>query len=326
MSRLTIYYGRIRYVSDQISGQTELLAREGDPIREAVEAAKAVERYRHTWVLGNLSTVEERNLIIGRLGYPGIEHRRQEDYDPETQQFVEQELDLPAAVSDAFVLDYKTGAMAFEGTEQIGPTGFVNHFVALLNASKRGTFKGELVRVAEHYREFVSKVDRIKSVSFEVRPSNPRDRAIFRPLDEGMRAANAKRQLTKLENNEEGLILNPPASPDEETPNPAVQGIEMVEEGYGEGYRIDAEREGNPLRFDSKVGGGLLRDAFEDAPDDPSARVELLREKLDERGSFLEPGQSSTPPVELEGDLDAETEPRALPPGEEGDNWAEDER
>jgi hypothetical protein len=119
-------------------------------------------------------------------------------------------------------------------------------------------------------------------VSFDVRPTNPRDRNIFKPLDIGMKASNASRQRTVLEN-DEGLVLPPPASRDETTDNPAIMGIEMVEEGYGNGFKIDAERDGRDYRFDSEQGGGLLRDEVEGAPDDPERRMAALVDHLENK-------------------------------------------
>lgn len=310
MSRLAIYYGRILYIEPH-PGQETFMPRE--PIREAVEAATSTARYGHEWVLGNLEVDEASGLITGRLGYPDTDRRTHQDYDPEQHRFVEQLYELPDAVSSPFVLDYRSGAMAFEADNQIRPTGFVNHFVALLNEARKGEFKGELVRLAEDYRDFIRKVDKITAVSFEVRPTNPRDRLIFRPLDEGMKVANAERQRVLIENNEDGLVVNPPATRDEMTANPAVQGIEMVEEGYGEKYRIDAEKDGRPLRYDSRR-GGLLRDLLEDASDDPQERTETLRDFLSQRADFLQPGQAPAAPLDAETDADDEM----------GEDWREE--
>lgn len=304
MSRLSIYYGRVRYV-DVHPGQGTLMPREY-PLRDAVAEARSVERYRHLWVLGNLAFDDGAHLVTGRLGYPATEERMQQDYVPETQSFVEKHFALPDAASSAFVLDYESGYFAFEVGNKIRPTGFVNHFVALLNSSGVGAFKGELVRLAETYRHFLEVVDKVTRVAFEVRPTNPRDRLIFRPLDEGMKAANASRERVTIEN-DDGLIVDPPPTRDEESPNPAVQGIEMVEEGYGDRYRIDAERDGQPVRYDSRS-GGLLRDVIEDAPDDQASRVQTLTESLERRAESLQPGKETAPPLEADEDEEAEEE------------------
>jgi hypothetical protein len=207
MSRLSIYYGRIRYV-EPLPGQESFLPL-GDPIREAVEGATSVERYRHEWILGNLTYTDDPPVVTGRLGYPAQERLTRQDLDSATQAFVEREYELPDAVSSPFVLNYRTGVIAFEG-DKIGATGFVNHLVALLNSAGRGTFTGELIRIAEDYREFIRVVDKVTRVSFDVSPTNPRDREIFRPLDAGMKAANAERQRVRIENEREGLRLVPP--------------------------------------------------------------------------------------------------------------------
>jgi hypothetical protein len=299
MSRLSIFYGRIRFL-DPHPGQETLIPRI-HPIRDAIEAATSTSRYGHDWVLGNLEVMESADLVVGRLGYPETERGTQQDYDEEHHRFVDVSYELPDAVSLPFVINYVTGAIAFEANNKIRPTGFINHLVALLNQSGRGQFKGELVRIAQNYRDFLTTVDKVLRVSFEVHPTNPRDREIFRPLDQGMKAANAARQRTAIENQEEGLILDPPETRDEPSSNPAVQGIEMVEEGYGERYRIDAELEGQPVRYDSRD-GGLLRDVVDDAPENPEDRARRLIENLDQRADLLEPGRAPAPPLETSED------------------------
>lgn len=292
MNRLIVYFARISWLPPH-AGQEEMFARE--PIRDAVTGARSLERYGHQWVLGNLQVDDERGLVLGRLGYPEMEHRTQQDYDRASQRFVEQEYDLPDAVSGAFALGYRSGEMAFD-PNQIGPTGFVNHFVAMLNAVGDPQFKGELARQAETYREFLKSVDKITRVSFEVRPTNPRDRRIFRPLDEGMRAANATRQKVVVENQDEGLVLEPPDSPDDETTNPAVMGIEMNEDGYGEGYKIDGHKDGQPVRFDSTAGGSLVREVIEGVSDDPDERARVVEEQFVAHEAMGESSESPPKP------------------------------
>jgi|GEM_PF-4922567 len=295
MSRLTIYYAQIWLEQAPLFSEF--------PLRDAVEGASSVNRYNHDWLIGNLSVDEGRQTLVGRLGYPETEQRTREDYDPTRQAFVEQNVEVPDAASAAFALNYVSGELAFEGTDRIGPTGFVNHFVALLRTVDEG-FKGQLVRIATEYREFLAAVDKVTRVSFEVVPTNPRDRNIFKPLDVGMKAANATRERVTLEN-DEGLVVPPPDSRDETTDNPAIMGIEMNEEGYGKGYKIDAKREGRDYRFDSEHGGGLLRDVVEDAPEDgeyrTSALVEHLEEKrLGEEGIGDRQSETDEPPEEVE--------------------------
>lgn len=273
MSRLTIYYGQIWLVQPTLLSEF--------PFRDAVENAESVNRYNHDWVLGNLSVDEEKKVMTGKLGYPEIEQQTQEDYDPLTHEFTVQTVEVPDAASSAFALNYESGALAFEGSDRIGAAGFVAHFVALLKTVDDG-FKGRVVKIATEYKEFLAEVDKVTRVSFDVRPTNPRDRNIFKPLDVGMKASNASRQRTVLEN-DEGLIVPPPESRDETTDNPAIMGIEMVEEGYGNGFKIDAKREGRDYRFDSEHGGGLLRDVIDNAPEDTERRTNALVDHLEEK-------------------------------------------
>jgi hypothetical protein len=319
MSRLTIYFGRITWEAEH-PDQVAMFERE--PILDAIQRAESVERYGHQWVLGNITVDTERHLVLGRLGYPETEVRSQQDYELAEHRFVDRQYELPDAVSGAFALNYRSGALAFEG-DQIGPTGFVNHLVALLNTvADDGQFKGLLDRLAATYRDFLRSVDKVRRVSFEVRPTNPKDRAIFRPLDEGMKAANAMRQRVTVENKEEGLVLDPPDSPDESTANPAIQGIEMNEEGYGEGFKIDAEKDGQMVRYDSVGGGSLLTEVVPDAPDDPEQRAHLVEQVFEAHGEeppTPPPSAFSISDADLPADLDEQKPRGELEPPSEDD-------
>lgn len=286
MSRLTIYYGRLSYETGQIPGQTTLVADEFPPLRTAIKEALHVERYGHEWRFGNLDFDDVAGRVTGVLGYPAQEQVLRQDLDDETGDFVQRAYDLPDAATAPFIVDYNDGAFAFDGDAGTSVNGFLKTFLALLETAQRGAFSGELIVVATNYRDFLLRVEKVTKVAFEVRPTNPRDRAIFRPLDVGMKAANATRERVTLENREEGLQIEPPPSRDVETDNPAIQGIEMNDEGYGEGYRIDGERDGQTLRFDSN-GGGLLKDVVEEAPNAPVDRIESLRDQFGRRLGFI---------------------------------------
>jgi hypothetical protein len=285
MSRLTIYYGLVWQEPATLLSEF--------PIRDAIEGAGSVNRYNHDWLIGNLAVDESRHLVTGKFGYPETERRSHQYYDPVEQAFVDEMVEVPDAASAAFALNYSNGELAFEGTDRVKPKGFVAHFVALLNTVDSG-FKGRLVRIATEYRDFLKTVDLVTRVSFEVFPTNPRDRNIFRPLENGMKAANAKSERVILEN-DEGLVVDPPPSRDDTTDNPAVMGIEMNEEGYGRGYKIDATKQGRQYRFDSKQGGGLLRDVIEDAPDDGGYRTGALVDYLEEKRLGEEGIESNVP-------------------------------
>lgn len=283
---LTIYYARFKLETGQIPGQTSFSTPDQPLFRQAVAEATSVERYQHDWVFGNLVFDDEVGRVTGLLGYPAQEQIVRQDLDPETHDFVQKVFELPDATAAAFILDYNTGALAFDGDAGTTPGGFLRTFLALLETARRGSYSGELIQVAKDYREFLRVVDKVTKVAFEVRPTNPRDRAIFRPLDVGMKAVNAERQKVTLENKEEGLEIEPPPNRDVETNNPAVMGIEMNEEGYGRGYRIDGEQDGQTLRFDSRS-GGLFKDVVEDAPDSPVERIDPLREHFGHRLALL---------------------------------------
>jgi hypothetical protein len=301
MSRLDIYYGRITVIERRPGQETMLPAI--DPIWDAVLSASSIDRYGHQWMLANLATDDRTGVITGRFGYPGTEDLVREAV--EEGNFVAKTINVPSAVSSQFVLDYHSGAIAFERVkDKISPSGFIKHLVALLNSTGLGPFQGALVHVASDYKEFLRVINKVTAVSFEVRPTNPRDRPIFKPLDVGMKSANALIERVHIENKADGLTIEAPASREEETANPAVMGIEMVEEGYGKGYTIDGERDGHPLRYSSN-GGGLLRDAIEDGPEEADSRLSVIADFFTRRIALVL-NRDSAPLGDDEPDLDAD--------------------
>jgi hypothetical protein len=278
--KLTIRYARIAAKWDSLlvpPGQNPVLL----AMATAFEERRIVNRYGHDWRLGNFQVEEPPGVAVGRLGYPDVEHEEPLQFDPVRQVFEAGTVEYPASVSAGFALDPVTGTLAFEDTSDIGPTGFVSHLVALLNVTPYGPFEGALLAHPETYRSFVRRVDKVTRVTFEVVPTNPRDKPIFRDLDRGIKAAGASKERVTLENDDDGLIIDPPETDVESTDNPAVQGLEMVEAGYGTefGYRIDAETPSGPKRYEyTPADRGTVAevDEVEEAPADPESRLRII--------------------------------------------------
>ncbi len=169
------------------------------------------------------------------------------------------------------------------------PDSSITCVALVLDVTPYGPFEGELLTRQEPYREFL-KNERtcVTRVTFEVKPTNPRDKPIFHDLDRGLRAAGAAKEKVTIEN-EEGLVIDPPDSDEDTTENPAVQGIEMVEAGYGTefGYKMDAETPDGPERYTytpDEPGVVAEVDELEEAPDDPGSRLRILVDYLRQRG------------------------------------------
>jgi hypothetical protein len=257
-------------------------------MQTAFEERRSVSRYGHDWRIGNFQIDSDTGLATGRLGYPALEHEELLQYDAERQVFEPAAVEYPGSVSAGFAFQPDSSTLAFEDTSDIGPTGFVGHLVALLNVTPYGPFDGSLLTQPETYRSFVRRVSKVTRVTFEAVPTNPRDKPIFRDLDRGLRAAGASKERVTLES-EEGLVIDPPESDEETTDNPAVQGLEMVEAGYGTefGYRIEAQTPSGPKRYEytpEEHGAVAEVDEVEEAPADPESRLRIIVRYLRQRG------------------------------------------
>lgn len=261
------------------------------PFRDAVQPGVTAERYRHTWVIGNLELDEAAGYLTARLGYfPETEQDIEIDYDQDRLAFVERPRARLHGVSGGFAMHYETGAVSFEEHPDIGPTGFISHLAAVMTQTGIGDFRGMLLRNEEDYKSFVERVDKVIRVSFDVRRPNPRDREIFRPLKEDLLEANAERERRVYEN-DEGLNFPLPSSADVPTDNPLAAGVEMVEEGFGagDGYHIDAIEQGRPTRYQYSPtrAASDYRDEEEEVSEEFDARKEVLIRWLKERLDWL---------------------------------------
>ena len=113
----------------------------------AYEERRAVTRYNHDWRIGNFRADPETGFASGRLGYPETEREDVLLFDARRQVFEESRV----AVSAAFAFDPGTNVLAFEETNDIDPTGFVNHLRAVLDVTPYGPFEGELLTRQEPY-------------------------------------------------------------------------------------------------------------------------------------------------------------------------------
>ncbi len=96
-------------------------------------------------------------------------------------------------MSAAFVLDLKTGWMAFEDTDDIQPNALLGHLVAIMNeVSGIHNFRAFLAQQEESYRQFIKRAQKITSLTFEVRPTNPRDRGFPGGCDAGDRGSGER--------------------------------------------------------------------------------------------------------------------------------------
>ena len=275
-----IFYGRIALVDGSL-GLTP------QPYLDAIQPGRRVNRYGHDWVVGNLVVDDPEGFVAGRLGYfPEAETEVETDYDVDELRFVERQTDRPHSVSAAFVMDYASGILAFEGHNEIAPSAFVGHLAAVMNDAGLGYFKGFLIREEEDYRSFVERVERVVKVSYRIRRPNPRDREVFRPLREDLDEAGAIEE-TRVYENEDGLNFELVDSPEDSTANPLVAGVEMVEEGYGTEYRIDGVQNGQPVTYQFTEAASHFRDAVEGVPDDFGAERRTLAEWLTERLDWL---------------------------------------
>lgn len=135
----------------------------------------------------------ENGNIIGRFGKIFTEEQTQ--WDDEEEDYIPEREEVEVADVSHFVIFPSIPGIAFNRKHRIGPNQFKDAFVGGYNQSDcSGKIDMEILRTGGEYsyKEFVSNVDKIREIKFELEPTNPYPDDDMEILDDHIRAMNAE--------------------------------------------------------------------------------------------------------------------------------------
>jgi hypothetical protein len=215
------------------------------------------------WVIGDVRSdkLDATDIISGRLGVATVSE--DVSYDESEHRFL---LTEPIARVDRLVNFYvfpETHLIAAELKATIPPAQFASHFANVVSTSPAFPMAQiELLPVIQEF-EFLREVQSLDHVSlavFKLRPSNPNNRELWKPMDEDLRAMHAAEEVRRIKAKKGQSLVVKGTS--------LERAAAQVEDGYGEG-RVIGERDGRKIIVTSKD----MPANFE-VPDFPSPEAE----------------------------------------------------
>jgi hypothetical protein len=191
--------------------------------------------------------------------------------DEERREIVEGGLPLGVVAKPEFLLHYESSLVAYRPiSNRLSHRQFRLVYAALIEAAHRDFFvSADLQPVVEQYKllEAVFRFSRIDRISFEIRPTNPSNRDIYRHIDRRLKALNAAK-IKETIISEQGGINQRELKDDD-----AFRSLLMASDGYGFG-EVEGEIEGHKATIateDTPVQEEII------ATDDPGGLLDQLR-------------------------------------------------
>ena len=202
------------------------------PFKERMERLFTSERtsllIRHPefeWKFGGV--VAQRDLIFGKLGRIRKEAIRTV-YDEGKKDFIEQAVERPDADVTNFCLFLHDKIIAFERKQLIGQNVFMKILEELYNRFL-GVSLGislDLLTDTKEIYEILGGADKLLSISFKLKPTNPSTADEIHKMDEGLKKIRADKATLEFQNRSDGLEYKVDG-------NFVEVGIEMCRRGYG---------------------------------------------------------------------------------------------
>jgi hypothetical protein len=169
--------------------------------------------------------------------------------DEDTHRLVEDGLPYGVIARSEFFFHYRTAVIAYRPiTNRLSATQFREITARLIESAHDNFFvSAEIESVDEdlEIREAVGKFETISKISFDLHPSNPSLRPIWRAVDERLKALEARRLRETVEAREDGfnkdILMN----------DDAFGGLIMAADGYGKG-RVEGVLDGRKVTISTE--------------------------------------------------------------------------
>ena len=181
---------------------------------------------KFTWAFGDIDSqsINGDEVIFGRLGrtvtqkFETIYNQTEHSYRKELIKSIE------AVYSNFFIIP-AYNLMAFEDKYNLSRNKFIKIFKAFWQKYDHAEIGFDFIKDEVEIFEIIKTWDRLTEASFDLTPSNPSSREDYKPVDEMIRKAAAKRAKLKFENKEATLSKE----------NSIIQqSMSMATDGYGE--------------------------------------------------------------------------------------------
>jgi hypothetical protein len=181
---------------------------------------------RFKWAFGNIDSqsINGDEIIFGRLGRT-ITQKFGTIYDQSKHSYRKELIKSSEAAYSNFFIIPSLNILVLEEKYNLSRNKFIKIFKEFWKKQDAAEIGFEFIKDEIEIFEIIKTWDRITEASFDLVPSNPSSRDNWKPVDEIIREASAKRAKLKFENKEDSLSKE----------NSIVQqSMSMSADGYGE--------------------------------------------------------------------------------------------
>lgn len=187
---------------------------------------KIIEEGRFTWAFGDIDSqnINGDEIKFGRLGRT-VTEKFETIYNKTVHSYRRELIKSNEAVYSNFFIIPAYNLMAFEDRYKLGRNKYIKIFTEFWQKYDHSEISFDLIKDEAEIFDIIKTWDRLTEASFDLTPSNPSSREDYKPVDEMIRKAAAKRAKLKFENKEATLSKE----------NSIIQqSMSMATDGYGE--------------------------------------------------------------------------------------------
>lgn len=187
---------------------------------------KFIEEGRFKWAFGDVDSqsINTDEIVLGRLGRT-VTQKFEIIYDQLKHSYRKELIKSSEAAYSNFFIMPQLNILVLEEKYNLSRNKFIRIFKAFWQKHDASEIDFEFIKDEIEIFELIKTWDRITEASFDLVPSNPSSRDNWKPVDEIIRKASAKRARLKFENKDDSLSKE----------NSVVQqSMSMAADGYGE--------------------------------------------------------------------------------------------
>jgi len=240
MKKVTVYAGRLNFTFEKTVTNPEKIERE-NIIKMVSKNENLAEDEDFFWRFGGIRILENKNIILGRVGKIR-KSRLMTEFDDKTNDFIEKKTDIKFAYSSNFCIFLDKNLILFERKFGIGFMEIKNKIEEIFTDMCKIEMEIELLKDKKEVMKIIQESDKLIEIDFSIRPTNPDSDEDMKVIDNLLKQSKAKKARMKFENKIEGL--------ETKEKNIISSGIALCSKGYGS-YRIKAKKGDRETTIDS---------------------------------------------------------------------------